>query len=322
MFTRKNSSSSFSDELSRNALIEVGQDLQFRAVVRPGDGWKYAKLKDLTIQRTSQGKNHQTWHNEKTHNHLKPDKSDAGDTAYLVMEDGCRNPIYTAVAPKHPSVDANNPLVVNFAFKAFMFQDMADGDSLRISAKIVACQEQSDCQPGICADDDLAGHGRRRRAVLPSLPTDSNPPPKDNSSNCINDWTRDFEFSVVMPGFAKNRIDANLDSSNVEMFKDGVRILQTEDTRCRNVIFATALVSMVLVVTTATVAIVSLRSKQSIIDKYVSDETLPTSTSASVASFVPACRAQEGSNAPVLLSSSFLKSSVRGLNTRVHNSRM
>lgn len=197
MYTRKSSSSSFTEELSHNALIEVGQDLQFRAVVRPGDGWKYAKLKDLTIQRTSHG------NNEKIRN--KSDKS-TSDTAYLVMEDGCRNPVYAAIAPKHPSVDPNNPLVVNFIFKAFMFQDMLDGDTLRISAKIVACQEQSDCQPGICLDDDLGGHGRRKRAIISTMPPKSNSNSNDsNSTNCIHDWTRDFEFSVVMPGFSKSK---------------------------------------------------------------------------------------------------------------------
>lgn len=200
MYTRKGSSSSFTEELSRNALIEVGQDLQFRAVVRPGDGWKYAKLKDLQIQRSS--------------NNEKGRKSDkvTGDTAFLVMEDGCRNPVYAAIAPKHPSVDPSNPLVVNFVFKAFMFQDMADGDTLRISAKIVACQEQSDCQPGICIDDDLGGHGRRKRSIQHLQKEDKSKvnsntvQSKDNSSNCIHDWTRDFEFNVVMPGFAKSKL--------------------------------------------------------------------------------------------------------------------
>ena len=196
MYTRKGSSSSFSEEVSQNALIEVGQDLQFRAIVRPGDGWKFAKLKDLTIQRMSHG------NNEKGRN--KADRSATGDIAYLVMEDGCRNPVYSAVAPKHPSVDVNNPLAVNFVFKAFMFQDMVDGDTLRISAKIVACQEQSDCQPAICGDDELSGHGRRRkRSLARTAKSHFNSDSKSNSS-CIHDWTRDFQFNVVLPGFSKS----------------------------------------------------------------------------------------------------------------------
>lgn len=69
------------------------------------------------------------------------------DAAFLVLDDGCRNPVYSAVAPNHPSRDPSNPLLIRFNFKAFMFQDMTDGGTIRISAKIIACQDLSDCQP-------------------------------------------------------------------------------------------------------------------------------------------------------------------------------
>lgn len=156
MFTRKPGSNtmSFNEELARNSLIEVGQDLQFKASVRSGDGWKYAKLKDLTIQKISKSTKNRSGDDEDTNNKKrrgssrpKESSSPTPDSAYLVLEDGCRNPIYTAIAPKHPNVDPHNPLVVSFSFRAFMFQDMLDGDTLRISAKIMACQEQVDCQP-------------------------------------------------------------------------------------------------------------------------------------------------------------------------------
>lgn len=124
--------------------------------------------------------------------------------------------------------------------------------------------------------------------------------------------------SLKLLNFHLDRIDANLDMNNdAKIFKDGVRVLQMEDVRCRNVIFATALISMVLVVTTAVIAIVSLRSKQNIIDKYTSEENLPTC--ASVSSFPPASGSKKDPNIPVLVASSFLKSSVRGLHTRIHN---
>ena len=151
MYTRKPGSPSmnFNEELARNSLIEVGQDLQFKGSVRSGDGWKYAKLKDLTIQKISKSSKSRSEEeeNKKRRGGSSRGKESTPDSAYLVLEDGCRNPIYTAIAPKHPSVDPHNPLVVSFSFRAFMFQDMLDGDTLRISAKIMACQEQVDCQP-------------------------------------------------------------------------------------------------------------------------------------------------------------------------------
>jgi len=212
MFTRKpgeaRSSNLYSEELARNSLIEVGQDLQFRAVVRSGDGWKYAKLKDLTIQKVSR-KNSESSEESSSISALRSRKTSSPpfpDSAYLVMEDGCRNPVYSAIAPKHPMVDPNNPLVINFAFKAFMFQDMMDGDTLRVTAKIMACQEKADCQPGLCLDDELGGHGRRRRRRrVPQALYATNETSQHHvmiNSTLIHDWVRDFELNVVLSKFA------------------------------------------------------------------------------------------------------------------------
>ena len=131
-------------------------------------GWKFAKLKDLTIQRIPKHLRDEegpvnlfNTRKRTTANPLasaiavrngnKPARTDSSsstpDVAYLVLEDGCRNPIYTSIAPKHPFRDTNNPLAINFNFKAFMFQDMADGDTLRVLAKVIAYQDQTDCQP-------------------------------------------------------------------------------------------------------------------------------------------------------------------------------
>lgn len=211
MFTRRSGGSSaslYSEELSRNSLIEVGQDLQFRAVVRSGDGWKYAKLKDLTITKISKRTSSDQLDSEGSSLSGRSKKTGSPlvhpDSAYLVMEDGCRNPVYTAIAPKHPLVDSDNPLVVNFAFKAFMFQDMMDGDTLKITAKIIACQEKLDCQPGLCLDDELGGHGKRRRRRRISYETSNSTgihPQHHNSSN-VHDWVKDFELHVVLSRFA------------------------------------------------------------------------------------------------------------------------
>ena len=52
-----------------------------------------------------------------------------------------------AVAPQHPERDASNSLLNNFIFRVFLFQDMEDGDSILISAKVIACVEAIDCAP-------------------------------------------------------------------------------------------------------------------------------------------------------------------------------
>ena len=70
-----------------------------------------------------------------------------GGVATLVLDNGCRNPVYSALAPYHPYRDTSNPLAVAFNFKAFMFQDMPDDGSIRITAKIMACLEEADCSP-------------------------------------------------------------------------------------------------------------------------------------------------------------------------------
>lgn len=283
--------------MTRNTLIEVGQDVQLRAIVRAGDGWRYAKLKDLTIQRATT--------NGDRDNRSKSDKIHS-DIAYLVMEDGCRNPVYAAIAPKHPSVDGNNPLIVNFIFKAFMFQKMSDGDTLRISAKIVACQEVTDCQPSVCVDDDLAGYGRRRRRDVPHSSTG----PLDTSSNCTHNWTRDYEINVVMPGFTRNRIE----SSDQHLWRDTLRILASHDHRCKNVIFATALICIILMITTAMITVVTLKSKDT--STKSSDEHSSCSSTSVSSSFTPETVHREHSTTPVLLASSFLKSSARRLRTQ------
>ena len=69
----------------------------------------------------------------------------------------CRNPAYRPVAPLHPQRDPKNPLLVSFSFRAFMFQNMLDGETLRISAQVVACAELADCQQVSCAKNSGIG---------------------------------------------------------------------------------------------------------------------------------------------------------------------
>lgn len=78
---------------------------------------------------------------------IKGKMTGQSDVISLVQDDGCRNPVYSALAPFHPYRDTSNTLAVAFNFKAFMFQDMPDDGVIRITAKIMACVEEIDCAP-------------------------------------------------------------------------------------------------------------------------------------------------------------------------------
>ena len=87
-------------------------------------GWKYTKLTDVVVSSID---------NEKS--------------AVLVTSDGCRNPRYGTIAPGNPEVDDNNQLIINFNFRAFLFDDMMERDAVKISAHVMGCVEAIDCSP-------------------------------------------------------------------------------------------------------------------------------------------------------------------------------
>ena len=80
--------------------------------------------------------------------------NDEKNTAELVFGNGCRNPAYEPLAPYNPWRDPGNGLINNFDFRVFMFQEMLNGDSIMISAKVVACVEEIDCAPVSSSDGD------------------------------------------------------------------------------------------------------------------------------------------------------------------------
>lgn len=56
-------------------------------------------------------------------------------------------PIRQVIAKQHPKRDARNPLINNFTFRMFMFQDMQAGDTLMITANVIGCVDAQDCAP-------------------------------------------------------------------------------------------------------------------------------------------------------------------------------
>lgn len=49
IFTKRNGVGMFTEELARSSTIEVGQELQFRGIVRPGDGKEKKFLHNIAI---------------------------------------------------------------------------------------------------------------------------------------------------------------------------------------------------------------------------------------------------------------------------------
>ena len=162
--------------------IEVGEMIRLNAVVRSGDGWNYAFLKDVIVSRRAGGKrrsspdrslstkelsnespadkqpdddkqvadSHRYSNEDEVYGETKLNElvSKATDHVLLVDESGCRNPTFQPLAPSHPYQANDNGLDVNFEFRAFVFESMdVKLDRLRISAKIVACQQLEDCKP-------------------------------------------------------------------------------------------------------------------------------------------------------------------------------
>lgn len=143
-------------------------------------GWKYAMLKDVTVHKVmpfSSNKNLQSFSSlnkirqlpgrdqnsatfftnsinikksqtQRTRSdELDREKRQIPEAVFIVLSDGCRNPVYRAIATDHPTQDPEDNLVVRFNFKAFMFQDMQDSGNIRVTAKIIACVEEEDCRP-------------------------------------------------------------------------------------------------------------------------------------------------------------------------------
>ncbi|GFY53217.1 ZP domain-containing protein, partial [Trichonephila inaurata madagascariensis] len=175
--------------------------------------WNAAMLKDVVISRIS---GNRISSNARTsqypaNNHDNVNTIDVGenaiyrdqrtedttahDVAQIVFGDGCRNPQYRPIAPFHPQRDPNNPLSVNFVFKAFMFQNMLDGESLRLSAQVVACAELSDCQQAFCNGE--IPRGKRKRREFRNISGTAFEQPS------VKNFTEDFQLTVTLGGFSQ-----------------------------------------------------------------------------------------------------------------------
>ncbi|XP_053636203.1 uncharacterized protein [Cherax quadricarinatus] len=141
----------FASIVTPEVELDLGEEVQLRSIVRAGDGWQYSRITTIIIQKVG-----------------APRARSILNAADLVFADGCRNPSYKVIARHHPKRDSRNPLINNFTFRMFMFQDMEVGDTLMITANVIGCVDAEDCAPTNCGpgDDDLLGFGKRKKRAL------------------------------------------------------------------------------------------------------------------------------------------------------------
>ncbi|XP_054718615.1 uncharacterized protein LOC129228012 [Uloborus diversus] len=263
LMSKAQGSRSFNKEMKSGAMVRVGQDLQIRGIVKEGDGWNYAMLKDVIISRVPGNKvlaSPRTFPSSsldllgngvdvgevyRDNRPVKVADSASHDLAQLVFSDGCRNPSYRPVAPFHPQRDPKNPLSVSFTFKAFMFQDMLDGESLRLSAQVVACSELADCQQLFC--DGQRGLGRRKRNTY------DNSSVLDISSN-VRNFSEDFQLVVSMGGYSKTAIASTDTDENLQM--------NSLSANCKLMLISVSSAALLFSLITTSVAAIAIGSKR------------------------------------------------------------
>ncbi|XP_076031821.1 uncharacterized protein LOC143019722 isoform X2 [Oratosquilla oratoria] len=185
LFKRVPGTKIFSTMVDSNMPLELGEEVQLRSIVGGDDGWQYSRITEILIQRNG---------GERERSSL--------NTAVLVFSDGCRNPRYKVIAPNHPQRDRRNTLVNNFNMRVFMFQDMVEGDSLTISARVIGCLTEEDCEPTLCPDDNRSGYGRRRRGVQEyeySWQTSPFRHTRSTENNSTTGWERNLSIRVKVP---------------------------------------------------------------------------------------------------------------------------
>ena len=240
----------FASRVKSGSTIELGENVQLRSIVRSGDGWNYAKITDVMVHRVHDG---QALHDTK-------------NTAELVGSNGCRNGAYAPLAPFNPWRDANNGLINNFDFRVFMFQEMLSGDSIMITAKVVACVEQIDCAPVNCGQNEDPGYGKRRKRR--SLKAANNQTKEENEASNLNEhiyvgktknWEENLELKIRLPPDLLVNPLTSLTSHSASNGYEGRRPLH--ESECKLYLIITLSVALTFCVLSATIVSVACFKK-------------------------------------------------------------
>ncbi|XP_063995571.1 uncharacterized protein LOC135172947 isoform X2 [Diachasmimorpha longicaudata] len=152
----------FDARIPSGGTVILGEEILLRAVVRDGDGWKYSKMSDVTINFIENKRQKKIM-----------------NSVWILDSNGCLNPEIREICSREQYKVSN--LESYLIFEAFMFDNMSETDELIVNVKITGCLEGSDCILN-CP----ASHVRKIRNV------------KTSQNNTI-DWLNDISFRVVPP---------------------------------------------------------------------------------------------------------------------------
>ncbi|CAG7827664.1 unnamed protein product, partial [Allacma fusca] len=156
----------FAKRVSSGGVVQLGEPLQLRSVVRGGDGsddhilfigWSHSSLSDVKVWRMREGYNQ---------NMERLSTNDASEVITLVDGYGCRNPEYDVIAESHPVRDLRNDLVHHFNFRAFLFRGQRANEPLIVTAKVQACQEAGECKPSDCMSRSSDSTAKRYKRAI------------------------------------------------------------------------------------------------------------------------------------------------------------
>ncbi|CAG7730795.1 unnamed protein product [Allacma fusca] len=168
----------FAKRVNSGGVVQLGEPLQLRSVVRGGDGWSHSKLLDVKVWRMREG------YNQNTEN---LNTNEASEVITLVDANGCRNPEYEVIADSHPLRDPRNNLVHHFTFRAFLFRGQRANEPLIVTAKVQACQEPGECNPSDCISRPGDPNIKRYKRTVEL----------HNSSSIIRDYDTQLALHVI-----------------------------------------------------------------------------------------------------------------------------
>lgn len=228
----------FASRVKSGSSIELGENVQLRSIVRSGDGWNFAKITDVMVHRVHNGQALQ----------------DTKNTAELVFSNGCRNPSYRPLAPFNPWRDSSNGLIINFDFRVFMFQEMLSGDSIMISAKVIACVEEIDCAPVNCGDTEDPGYGKRKKRSL--YQRNSTASTDNIYMGKTKNWEENLELKIRMPP------DLLVSQTNSKsMIENNHESRPLRESECKIYLIVTLSVALTFCVLSATIVVVACFKK-------------------------------------------------------------
>lgn len=144
----------FAKRVNSGGVVQLGEPLQLRSVVRGGDGWTFSKLTDVKVWRMRD--------NYAPSSLASLNPGDASEVITLVDSRGCRNEKYNVIADSDPLRDPRNDLVYHFTFRAFLFRGQRTNEPLLVTAKVRACQERDDCDIVIKIKDTILYNIKQR----------------------------------------------------------------------------------------------------------------------------------------------------------------